>query len=521
MEPACIRHTDLPGTSRLFADFSYQFERVAGFYRHNPHEAASFAAAAGEIDYPEDRRAAMAQALAEQGNGGALLDRFRQPGTVAVVTGQQVGLFSGPAYTIYKALTAVRLAEDLCARGIEAVPLFWLATEDHDFAEAAQTWVCDASFQPVHLEVKAESASRSRPAGNIVLAEPPLAELRAALQATPGGFPFGKEVVAAVEEAYPRGVTLGGGFRALLQRLLGRIGVLTLDPLDPRVRAIGVPLIADALRQAGDLQRGLIERNGELSEAGYHAQVLVDAKTSIFFLLHKGERGSLRLKESEYAQLVDRAAEVSPNALLRPVWQDYMLPTVAYVGGPAEVAYFAQARVVYDRLLKRMPVVVARCGFTLLDARAEKLLARYGLALCDTLVPDESLKARMARALAPDAVTRSFAETSAAVGASLEQLRGTLEGFDHTLAEALVKSRAKIAYQLEKTQRKIEREHLRRDARASADALRLSGQLYPHRHLQERFYSILPFLAQHGMDAVERIHDTLKPHCADHQILTL
>jgi uncharacterized protein YllA (UPF0747 family) len=165
--------------------------------------------------------------------------------------------------------------------------------------------------------------------------------------------------------------------------------------------------------------------------------------------------------------------------------------------------------------------VVSRCGFTLLDARAAKLFERYGLTLCDTLVPEEALKDRVARALAPEAVTRSFAETSAAVGASLEQLRATLEGFDHTLAEASAKSRAKISYQLEKTQRKIQRETLRRDARASGDARRLSDLLYPHRHLQERFYSILPFLAQHGLDAVERIHDALRPDCRDHRVLTL
>src|SRR5208282_5917895 len=125
MEPACIRHTDLPGTSRLFADFSYHFDRVARFYRHDPHNPASFAAAAREIDYPDSRRAALVSALASQNPGAAAtLARLAQPGTVVIVTGQQVGLFGGPAYTIYKALTAVRLATDLTARGIPAVAVF-------------------------------------------------------------------------------------------------------------------------------------------------------------------------------------------------------------------------------------------------------------------------------------------------------------------------------------------------------------------------------------------------------------
>jgi bacillithiol biosynthesis cysteine-adding enzyme BshC len=514
MEPSCIRHTDLPGTSGLFADFCYHFDRVAEFYRHNPHDPSCFLAAARQIEYPDTRRAAMAAALEGQRNPQELSDRFAQPGTAVVVTGQQVGLFSGPAYTIYKALTAIRLAEDLTARGIPAVPLFWLATEDHDFAEASHVWVFDSSFHPVRLEVKPESASRSRPAGNIVLADPPVRELGSAL----AGFPHAEVVIAAVENAYPRGTTLGEGFRALLKRLLGRLGVLTLDPLDPKVRGIGAPFMAEALQQSADLNRALLDRNQALAASGYHAQVLVDAKTSLFFVLEGDERIAPRRKASE---LADRVTDLSPNALLRPVWQDYLLPTIAYVGGPAEIAYLAQSRVIYDHLLGRMPVTVPRCGFTLLDARAAKLLDRYQLGLCDTLVPEAELKERMARALTPDAVGQSFEETSSAVQARLEQLKGTLDQFDPTLGQALTKSRAKISYQIEKTRRKIERETLRRDAQASADVERLAGLLYPHRHLQERFYSILPFLAQHGMDAVERIAKELRADCFDHRVLEL
>jgi bacillithiol synthase len=509
-EPACIRHTDLPGTSRLYSDFCYDFGRVAGFYAHNPHDPAAFGRAAGEIGYPEARRAAMAEALAAQGNSGALLERFAQFGTAVVVTGQQVGLFAGPAYTIYKALTAARLAEDLTARGIPAVPLFWLATEDHDFAEASHAWIFDAAFRPARLEVKAGSASRSRPCGDIVLAEPPIKELRGALR----GFPFAEEVFAAVAEAYPRGVTLGAGFRALLKRLLGRIGILTLDPLDARVRAIGAPLLAEALGRADELNRDLLARNTALADAGYHAQVLVDSKTSLFFALENGERVPLRRGNAAPEAL-------SPNALLRPVWQDYMLPTVAYVGGPAEIAYFAQSQVLYDRLLERMPVTVARCGFTLMDAHSAKQMQRFRLNFCDTLAAEADLQGHIARVLTPEAVAQSFDQTAAAVEAQLDRLRTTLDGFDRTLAEALIKSRAKIAYQLEKTHRKISRETLRRDARALADAQRLGNLLYPHRHLQERFYSILPFLAQHGLDAVERIHAAVQPDCVDHRVLNL
>ncbi|MGH9592047.1 MAG: bacillithiol biosynthesis protein BshC, partial [Bryobacteraceae bacterium] len=305
MEPACLRHTDLPGTSKLFADFSYHYDRVANFYRHDPHDPASFAAAASEVQYPHDRRAAMARALESQNPGNSLLARFAQPGTLAVVTGQQVGLFSGPAYTIYKALTAARLASDLSARGIPAVPIFWLATEDHDFAEVDHAWVFDASRQPVCVRTPGES--RPRPAGTVPVARPPIDELRRAL----AGFDYADEVVSAVEQSYAPGGTMGVGFRTLLTKLLGRIGVLTMDPLDAGVRAIGAPFMASALEAGPELEAALLARNAELMAAGYHAQVHVDAKTSLFFVLENGDRVALRQKDSP-------AAALSPNALLRP-----------------------------------------------------------------------------------------------------------------------------------------------------------------------------------------------------------
>ena len=509
----CIRHTDLPGTSKLFADLCYDYARVARFYRHDPWRAGSLEAAAGEIHYPDERRAAMARALAQQNPPGELLKRFAQPGTVAVVTGQQVGLFSGPAYTVYKALTAARIATTLTERGISAVPVFWMATEDHDFAEVNHTWVFDANRRPVHL--RTHTPASGKPAGTYPLNEPPLQELRAAL----AGFPHVEEVVAAVADAYRPGVTMGAGFRALLLKLLEHVGVLVLDPLDPAIRAIGAPLIGDAVKAAPELKAALLARGGELSSAGYHAQVLVEEKTSLFFLLERGERTALRMKDSECATLADRAEVVSPNALLRPVWQDFMLPTAAYVGGPGEVAYFAQSAVLYERLLGRMPVVTPRRGFTLLDARSEKLLTRFGLALPDVLVHEQALQGRIARRLVPDVLGGRFGSAAAEATRLLDELGNQLRGFDPTLAAATAKSRSKVLYQIEKLRRKTERETLRRDARASADAAYLRGLLYPEGHMQERLYSILPFLAQYGLNLVDRLYAQVQPDCPDHRVL--
>ncbi|HEY4360567.1 MAG TPA: bacillithiol biosynthesis cysteine-adding enzyme BshC [Bryobacteraceae bacterium] len=516
METVCIRHTDLPGTSRLFADFTYHFDKVAKFYAHDPHNTDSLKAAAKEVDYPGDRRAAVVRALRAQNGESESLKRLAQPGTVAVVTGQQVGLFGGPAYTIYKALTAARLAEALKAHGIPAVPIFWLASEDHDFPEVSHAYTFDAAQRSVRLHVEA-AHSGSQPVGGIRLPHPPLDELRQSLK----GFPYADGVMDAVEQSYRPGATMTEGFRALLQTLLPRMGLIMLDPLDPTIRAIWAPKMAEALTAAPELKARLLERNRELAAAGYHAQVLVEPKTSLFFLLENGERVPQRLKDSELASLCDRAEDASPNALLRPVLQDYLLPTVAYVGGPGELAYFAQSSVIYDRLLGRMPVVLARSGFTLLDSRAHKSLDRYNLSLTDVLVPEESLKDRLAQALVPADLERSLVDAGGEVDRCLTHLTDELQRFDPTLAAALQKSRAKMLYQVEKMRRKTGREILRRDARAGVDAQHLIGLLYPHKHLQERYYSILPFLAKHGLDVVDRIYDAVELSCPDHRVLTV
>lgn len=519
METACIRHTDIPGTSRLFTDFSYHFEQVARFYGHHPHQPASYAAAAGQIKYPEQRRAALAAALQSQNGPSENLARLAQPGTVAVVTGQQVGLFGGPAYTVYKALTAARLARDLSDRGISAVPVFWLASEDHDFPEVSLAWSFDGALNPVRLDVSAppQDQGRSRPAGRIQPESFPVDALAKSLE----GFPHADEVIAAVEQSYRPGSSMTQGFRGLLQKILAPLGLLFLDPLDPAIRRIWAPLMGDALSAAPEIRARLIERSQELTAAGYHAQVLVDARTSPFFVLENGERQPLRMKDSEFASLRDRAAEVSPNALLRPVMQDYLLPTVAYVGGPGEIAYFAQSQVIYQTLLGRMPVVLPRSGFTLLDARAARLLERHKLTLAQALAPEETLHDRIASSLIPPELEQTLESASGEIGRQLDQLGGKIQPFDPTLGAALSKSQAKIRYQLEKIRWKTAREIMRRDARASSGAEHLHRLLFPHRHLQERFYTILPFLAQHGLDLPQQLYKTVELSCPDHRVVTL
>jgi bacillithiol synthase len=524
MHCTCVRHTELPNTSRLFADVLYHPDRTAAFYRHPHRDLSSFQDAAREIDLSDAKRAALVAALREQNPDSPSLARLAQPGTVAVVTGQQVGLFSGPAYTMYKVLHAVKLAAWLSDNGLPAVPVFWLATEDHDFAEVNHVWVFDAARQPVKLEMRRTASAQ--PVGDIALAAPPVAELRATFD----GMPFADEVAALVEETYRPGETMGGAFSALLRRMLARFDVLQVDPIHPSFRRLAAPLLRSAVEAGPELTDAVLTRNKELAAAGYHSQVHVEDHTSFVFLLEGGKRLGLRRHGAEYVlngrrftarELADRAESLSPNAILRPVAQDSMLPTVTYIGGPAEVAYLAQSAAIYDRLLGRMPVAMPRAGFTVLDERTDKLMERYGLGLRDLFHGPEPLRDRMATTLVPPSVRQAASAARETVDASLTRLRGELTAFDPTLTGAADRSLRKMRYQLEKLERKTGRETLRRDERAARDAASIYGLIYPERHLQERLYSFLPFLASHGLDLTDRIYEEIQLDCPDHRLMVV
>jgi bacillithiol synthase len=523
MESACIRHTELPHTARLFADYLYHFDRVRRFYAHDPHDPESFRRAAAEIRYEPERRAALVAALGEQNGPGPALELLARPETVAVVTGQQVGLFSGPCYTVYKALSAVRLARRLTESGIPAVPVFWLATEDHDFEEVNQCWVFNAANEPRRLQLAGANGER-RPVGEILVGQAPIDELRDALR----DLPFCDEVTEMVAEAYRPEATMGSAFASLLRRMPVLSELLYFDPMHAASRRLAAPLLAEAVRRGPELTSRVLERNRELTAAGYHVQVHVETQTSFVFLLENGRRLTLRRDGSEYIadgrrfsaeDLAARAESLSPNALLRPVVQDSMLPTAAYIGGPAELAYFAQSQVIYDALLGRMPAAVSRQSATLLNERARKLMDGYELELPDFFRGEVAVREKIARKLVPAGLERAIGETRVELSGLLDRLDGALGEFDPTLTAAFGKNRRKMEYQLAKVERKAAREALRRDARASAEAAYLCGLVYPEKHLQERLYSIIPFLARHGTDLVGTLADGLTPECLDHRIL--
>ncbi len=256
MECSCVRQTDIPGTSRLFADLIYQFDRVSDLYPHRPNDGEALAAAA-QFDFPADRRAALVRALTPLNQGNPSLEVLARAGNCGGCdrpAGRVV--FRARLYGVQGA-HGDQSGAGTDARGIPAVPVFWLATEDHDFAEVDHVWVFGADYQPVKIRVAEPAGNGSHPVGGIPLEDVPIGELRAAL----AGLPFADEAVAMVERAYAPGATMGSAFAGMVKELFGAYGLLLIDPMERSIRELAAPLMKQAVERMPELVDALMARS--------------------------------------------------------------------------------------------------------------------------------------------------------------------------------------------------------------------------------------------------------------------
>src|SRR5580693_7147415 len=519
MECRALPFRQLPHQSKLFIQFLDNFPTVKQFYAHPP-TIEEVKRAARSLDYPRERRAEVAEILREQnaalGAGRATqenLERF-QKGAVAVVSGQQVGLFGGPAYAVYKAVSAIQIAGELTEAGIDAVPVFWMATEDHDLDEVRiSTWFHDGKLMRFELPGNGDAG---QPVGRIPLGTQ-LAEMVHEVASILTGAD-GEFVAGILRESYGVQETYGSSFGKLFTRLFAEQGLILLDPLDARLHRVAGELFERAVKEREELNEALLARGKELEKGGFAAQVKVTARSTLIFGMEKGTRqpvstsggkficGEQTWTKEELSQAVRaEPRNFSPNALLRPVLQDFLLPTAAYIAGPAEIAYFAQAQVIYRELLGRMPVILPRAAFTILDAKAEKLLRRYGLKVEDVWSGSQELRRKMETSSVPPALGKNFDKTVKESARMLAQLKKQIVRLDPTLGGAVETAQKKIAFQLEKLKRKTGKAQALRGGLIAAHQEFLESLLYPHKMLQSRELCFLPFLASWGLGGLKEL----------------
>ena len=535
MECQCIPASEMPGAALLYTTFLNDFSRVSEFYSHPPN-LKGIQQAAAEVRIEDGIRHGVVEVLHAQNRAFGCddgtnrnLDRLHD-GAVAVVTGQQVGLFGGPAYSVYKALTAIHVARELSEKGTNAVPIFWLATEDHDLAEVNHTFLSKRGG--VERFDLATDGIADRRVGEITLGEA-IRELSSRAAGMIDGS-AAEEVQRWLSESYSPEETFGTSFAKLMTRIFGGRGLIFLDPLSPELHRFSAPTMIRAVREHKVLAQELVARSAELEKAGFHAQVKVAEQSTLVFRIVDGQRLALRPADGgfisgskqESAEETLRALELhpeqfSPSALLRPVIQDTLLPTVAYVGGAAEVAYQAQTSVVYQRLLGRAPVILPRAGFTLVPAHVSNLLKKYNLGIQEVFEGRHRLHAKMESEALPQALTSRFEEGENAIKALMDGLREPLSKLDQTLAGALDTASEKILFQFNGLRSKAGRAEGFRTGVLNTHENEIASALLPNNSLQERSICLLPFLASEGKELLDRLDRCIKLGTGEHCIIDL
>jgi bacillithiol biosynthesis cysteine-adding enzyme BshC len=535
----CLPFSQIPHTTRLFSDFLSDYSKVQQFYPRSAYFNQWFKDEASNLSYAAERREAVSMILDRQNqswNASAKavenVARLRA-GASAVVTGQQVGLFGGPSFTIFKALTAIKLADQATRSGVDCVPVFWLATEDHDLAEVNQVSIPGPDGSLQKLTAPAEGLSNA-PVGTVSFGS----EIDAVVEAASGLLGPG-EISDFLREAYRPGETFGNAFARLLARLFADWGVILLDSADPEFHRIAEPVYRAAIERAADLDEALLSRGKALESAGYHQQVKVTSSSTLLFTVRNGARvpvhrrvngdGSAEfLIEEERISKADLLSRItsspwdfSGNALLRPVIQDYLLPTLAYTGGSAEIAYFAQVAVVYEMLLGRVTPIVPRFSATIVEPKPKAFLERYGLRLPDLFQGPENLREQMASRTLPEELQSAFDQAEASLEKSLAAIREGLARLDSTLVDSATNAASKMQHQLSQLRSKAARAGLRHTEVLTRKADVLSNLLYPGKALQEREIAGVYFVARYGREFLRDVYETIHPDCVDHQVISM
>ena len=535
----------IPQQSRLFLDYLRDPLALRRFYPE---------AVAHHYDLPERRERVLSNYKTDRNKLCDALERMnrdwgtseqtlrhiqtlRESDCIAVVSGQQAGLFGGPLYTIYKALSAVKLADCLAQRGVKAVPVFWIATEDHDFAEVAWAELINRDCALEKVTVPTEIHTEGLPVGRVRLDGSITGVLESLLKLLPES-EFTGDLTKLLQHSYAPGRAYGEVFARMMTALTEKYGLILFDPLDSDIKRLAAKLYSEAARRAPEIAGAIASRSRELEQAGYHAQVTPSENSFPLFLhddngarhaLTRNENGKYQPKNDgdEYSadQLADWALReperFSPNVTLRAVVQDYLLPTIAYYGGSAEIAYFAQTSEVYRLLNRPVTPILHRASITMVEKHTWRALERYGLTLKDFFAGYDQVVATVVEKYLGKDTSEAFDHTTQTFSNELDALQEKLRQVDPTLAEALDKGRRKINYQIDGLRTRFQRAQIARDEALHRQLERAFDLLYPEKNLQERRINITSLLARHGRYVIEWIFDAIDLESNQHEIVYL
>jgi bacillithiol synthase len=529
-----------PWIRRLAADYVFDHSGVADFFAGNPDDPAAWRDAIARTHQHRRQHDAIADVLqAQQRARGASESALsatallRDPKTVAIVTGQQAGLFGGPLFTLLKALTTLRLADQVrTEHGVPTVAVFWIDAEDHDWDEVKACSVLDGDMKPLAIAAGDPPQAHSGAVARVRLDE----SINAAISALEAAIPateFTPALIDGLRSAYAPGTGMADAFGRWLETVLGPRGLIVFDASDPAAKPLVSQVFAREIEQAGQTARLASEAGKALEARGYHAQATPQEGSLALFHMNAGrqpikphEGGFLVGERTEStASLLERVRTVpedfSPSVLLRPIVQDTLFPTVCYVAGPNELAYLGQLRQVYDAFSTPMPLIQQRASATLLDSNAMRFLTRYDVALESLRAQDEAVLNAVLEAQLPPSVEASLDEALRTLEQRMERLTKEVVQIDPTLEGASRSTLSRMQDDLKKLHGKIIQAAKRKDETLRRQFQNARSQAFPGGEPQERAVGFVYFLNKYGPALVDRLYAELPIDAGTHWVVTI
>ncbi|MCX6564282.1 MAG: bacillithiol biosynthesis cysteine-adding enzyme BshC [Candidatus Aminicenantes bacterium] len=533
---------DLPRLPRLVHDYFYDYGKVDEFYNGDFRDFAAFERQTERVIARPLPRKLLAEVLIEQnqsyGCGSRTLghiQKIAEEKACAIVTGQQVGLFSGPLYTIYKALTAIKLAEDLNRRGLGSyVPVFWLASDDHDLSEIDHIVLLDKDRRLENVRCPMPSGDAKIPASNVILPPDILDCLRRLVDVTRDS-EFKAGIIEQLADAYRSGRSMVEAFARWMTRLFASSGLIFMDAGHPGLKALGRDVFYREIAEESPSTEAALATSEKLRQAGYDEQIHLHDRILNIFYAEQGRRTIQRnaagfeikdppqtfQKEKLLALATDKPFLFSPNVLLRPLYQDALLPTVAYIGGPGEIAYFAQMKGVYDRFELPMPVIYPRKSVTIVEKKIGHILKKYDLQIPEIWSKADHIIPEAAKDAIPESMNAALRLALSHLDQDFESLAREIAAFEPTLKNSAGLAQGRMRQQWSFLEKKILQAAKKRNEIAVQQLRQAIDNLYPNRNLQERVFNIVPYLIKYGPAFMDKLDQAVKIDEYDHQIMTM
>lgn len=540
-----INFSQIPAHQNLFLDYIEEFDNVARFYGKNFRDIEQYLPHFQKLarqDKPH--RAVLSEIIQTQYHNQKIskatqhnIELLASPNTIAVVTGQQLGLFGGPLYTFYKTITAIKLCKYLGEQypDFNFVPVFWLEGDDHDFDEVRNFSILsnDNSLLNIKYEDGLEEEINRGSIGGLKFNEnlnTVFESVNSSLRETE----FKASLVDLLKSIYQPGKTFLEAFRELMMNFFDEYGLVIFNPLDSKAKRLLIPVFKKAIAEYAEQSTALVERSAELEET-YHAQVKVKPINMFYvdeterLLIEPTDTGDLRLKgkrkkfsfEDLLNQIEFTPEKFSPNVLLRPICQDYLFSTGFYIGGPGEISYFAQVNPLYEIFNIEEPFIYPRSSATIVEQGVNQVLTKHSFTYTDIFSEEEELIRRIVSASSELNLEALFAKSNEEVTKIFAEISEKLTLVDKTLGDLSEKSKQKIEQTLDYLKNKSSDAEKRKYDTSIRQITKVRNILFPNGSLQEREINFIYFVNKYGMDFMKWMYNELEINKFEHQILEL